>query len=111
LIIYDPSDDANATRGSVCDELTESIDLTATFIEAAGGTVPDHIVEGKSLMPFLHNQTPVQWRDYAVSEYDYSATPQAVKLNVEPRDARLFMIALMEGSDQCCLIWRTTRMS
>ena len=35
----------------------------------------------------------MQWRDYAVSEYDYSATPQAMKLNLEPRDARLFMIA------------------
>ena len=93
LIIYDPSDSANATRGSVCDELVESIDLTATFIETAGGAVPDHIVEGKSLIPFLHNHTPVQWRDYAVSEYDYSATPQAMKLNLEPRDARLFMVA------------------
>ena len=93
LIIYDPSDSANATRGTVCDELVESIDLTATFIETAGGAVPDHIVEGKSLIPFLHNLTPVQWRDYAVSEYDYSATPQAMKLNLEPRDARLFMIA------------------
>ncbi len=93
LIIYDPSDSANATRGTVCDELVESIDLTATFIETAGGAVPDHIVEGKSLIPFLHNHTPVQWRDYAVSEYDYSATPQAMKLNLEPRDARLFMVA------------------
>ena len=93
LIIYDPSDAANATRGSVCDELVESIDLTATFIEAAGGSVPDHIVEGKSLMPFLHNAKPDTWRDYAVSEFDYSATMQAAKLELQPRDARLFMIA------------------
>ena len=93
LIIYDPSDNANATRGTVCDELVESIDLTATFIETAGGVVPGHIVEGKSLLPFLHKQTPVQWRDYVISEYDYSATPQSVKLNVPVRDARLFMSA------------------
>ena len=47
LIIYDPSAEADSTRGRVCDELVESIDLAATFIEAAGGAVPDHIVEGR----------------------------------------------------------------
>lgn len=93
LIIYDPSDDANATRGSVCDEIVESIDLTATFIEVAGGTVPEHIVEGKSLLPFLYQRKPDCWREYAISEFDYGATPQAMKLGLQPRDARLFMIA------------------
>ena len=58
LIIYDPSSEADATRGTVCDELVESIDLAATFIEVAGGDVPDHIVEGRSLLPFIHGQTP-----------------------------------------------------
>jgi arylsulfatase A-like enzyme len=93
LIIYDPSEDADATRGTVCDELVESIDCAATFIEAAGGEVPDHIVEGRSLMPFLHGATPNGWRDFAISEYDYSITPAATKLGLEPRDCRLFMVA------------------
>ncbi len=93
LIIYDPSAEADSTRGTVCDELVESIDLAATFISCAGGDVPDHVVEGKSLLPFLHGDTPEQWRDYAISEYDYSATPMAVKLGLEPYQARLFMVA------------------
>jgi arylsulfatase A-like enzyme len=93
LIVYDPSPEADAARGTVCDELVESIDLAATFIEAAGGEVPQHIVEGRSLAPFLRGEKPGNWRDFVVSEYDYSATPMAVKLGVEPRDARLFMIA------------------
>jgi len=93
LIIYDPCSSADSTRGSVCDELVESIDLAATFIETAGGEVPDHIVEGKSLLPFLHNRTPESWREYAVSEFDYSATMQAAKLGIKPEQARLFMIA------------------
>jgi len=94
LIIYDPSNDANATRGTVCDELVESIDLTATFIETAGGTIPDHVVEGKSLRPFLYGEVPpADWREFVVSEFDYSATMQAAKLDLQPRDARLFMIA------------------
>ncbi len=92
LIIYDPSPQADATRGTTCDALVESIDLPATFIEVAGGRVPDHIVEGRSLLPFLRGKTPENWRDYAISEYDYSTSPMAAELNVTPRDARLFMI-------------------
>jgi arylsulfatase A-like enzyme len=93
LIVYDPSPDGDPTRGTVCDELVESIDLSATFIEAAGGEVPRHIVEGRSLMPYLRGETPANWRSFAVSEYDYSATPICKRLGLEPRDARLFMIA------------------
>lgn len=91
LIIYDPREHADSTRGSCCDVLVESIDLSATFVEAAGGKVPDHIIEGRSLMPFLIGEKP-EWREFAISEFDYSVTPQAVKLGLEPRDARLFMV-------------------
>ena len=91
LIIYDPRAAANTTRGTACDALVESIDLAATFVDAAGGHVPDHILEGKSLMPWLNGETP-KWRKFVISEYDYSATPQAANLGVEPRDARLFMV-------------------
>lgn len=91
MIIYDPRAEADTTRGTTCDALVESIDLTATFIEAAGGKVPRHIVEGRSLVPWLHGKTP-DWRSYVISEYDYSSTPQCVKLGLEPRDARLFMV-------------------
>ena len=93
LIIYDPSPEANTTRGTVCDELVESIDLAATFIEMAGGEIPDHIVEGYSLVPFLQGKTVLNWREYAISEFDYSPTPMAVTLKVKPKDARIFMVA------------------
>ena len=45
--------DADATRGTVCDALVESIDLVPTFVEIAGGTPRDEWLEGRSLMPFL----------------------------------------------------------
>lgn len=93
LIIYDPSKAADATRGTTCDALIESIDITATCIAAQGGEVPRHIVEGRSLLPFLHGETPDKWRDFAVSEYDYSATSMAKNLNLAPTDARIFMVA------------------
>ena len=91
LIVFDPRRQADATRGTVCGALVESIDLAATFVEAAGGTVPDHIIEGRSLMPWIRGETP-PWRDFVISEYDYSATPQCVELGLKPRDARLFMV-------------------
>jgi arylsulfatase A-like enzyme len=91
MIIYDPRASADPARGTVCDALVESIDLAPTFVEAAGGKIADHILEGRSLAPWLRGETP-EWREFAISEYDYSATPQAVRLGLEPRDARLFMV-------------------
>ena len=91
MIVYDPRAQADGTRGSTCDALVESIDLAATFVEAAGGLVPDHIIEGRSLLPWLRGETP-DWRRYAISEFDYSVTPQCTKLGLSQRDARLFMV-------------------
>ncbi len=92
LIIYDPRREADATRGTTCDALVESIDLAATFVEAGGGKVPGHIIEGRSLMPWLNGQTPDEWRDFVISEYDYSVTPMRTALGVSADDARLFMV-------------------
>ncbi|MGC1503759.1 MAG: sulfatase-like hydrolase/transferase [Sulfitobacter sp.] len=91
MIVFDPRKEADSTRGTTSDALVESIDLAATFVDAAGGQVPDHIIEGRSLLPWLRGETP-DWREFAISEYDYSATPQAEKLGLAPRDARLFMV-------------------
>ncbi|MGB0960524.1 MAG: sulfatase-like hydrolase/transferase [Halocynthiibacter sp.] len=93
LIIYDPSPAADATRGTVSDALVEQIDLTATFIDFAGSEVPDHIIEGRSLRPYLAGTPHPNPREYVISEYDYSATPMRAKLNVDVKDARLFMVA------------------
>ena len=57
LIIYDPRESADTTRGTTCDALVESLDLAATFVELAGGKVPEHIIEGRSLLPWLRGET------------------------------------------------------
>ena len=90
LIIHDPR--AEATRGTTCDALVEAIDLAATFVEAAGGAVPEHIIEGRSLLPFLRGEEPESWREVVISEYDYSVTPMREVLGLSSRDARLFMV-------------------
>lgn len=92
LIIHDPSPDADTTRGTTCAELVEAIDLTATFIELAGGEVPTHIVEGRSLLPFLYGEHPANWRSFAVSEYSYAHQPVRMRLGVTQKDARMFMV-------------------
>ena len=93
LIIYDPSPQADATRGTVCDALVESIDLAPTFVDLAGGTPATHILEGESLVPILHGQQRTTARDFVICEYDYSATPIAHINNIAVRDAVMFMVA------------------
>ena len=73
MIIVDPSVAADKTRGTRSDALVEAIDLIPTFIEASGGTVEQQRLEGRSLMPLIHDgQTPDDWREAAFSELDYS---------------------------------------
>lgn len=93
LIIYDPSPEADATRGAVSDALVESIDLAPTFVEVAGGEVASHILEGCSLLPVLRGQQKEVPRDVVICEYDYSASPIADALNTSVRDAVMFMVA------------------
>ena len=95
LIIYDPSPAADKTRGGTCDEMVEAIDLLPTFLDVAGGdpVQQTHRLEGRSLLRLLHGAQSGSWRRFTISEYDYGMMPAAPKLGVEPRDARLFMIA------------------
>jgi arylsulfatase A-like enzyme len=92
LIVYDPDPAADATRGSVNDELVEAIDLAPTFIEALGGQAPDHILEGRSLLPLLRGSPVSSWRDVAVSELDYSFRAARAELQAAPDRARAWML-------------------
>ncbi|MCA0872934.1 sulfatase-like hydrolase/transferase [Seohaeicola saemankumensis] len=93
LIIYDPSTEADATRGTVSDALVESIDLAPTFVEVAGGTPAYHMLEGESLLPILHGQATETRRGHVICEYDFSATPVAHLHDIGVRDAVMFMVA------------------
>jgi arylsulfatase A-like enzyme len=92
LIVIDPSATADATRGTVSDALVEAIDLAPTFIEYFGGKPPDHILEGRSLMPLLRGETPVDWRKVVFSEYDYSMQDVRLTLGQPIEQCRLFMV-------------------
>jgi arylsulfatase A-like enzyme len=92
LIVIDPSDAGDGTRGTVCDALVEAIDLAPTFIEYFGSKPPDHILEGSSLMPLLRGERPANWRKVVFSEYDYCMQDVRLKLNQPIEQCRLFMV-------------------
>lgn len=91
LIVYDPRNTADKTRGSALDHLVEGIDLTPTFMEFFGAAAKPHIVEGRSLQPLIHGHKG-DWRTFAVSEYDYATRDARRALGIDQKDARLTMI-------------------
>ena len=93
LIIYDPSSEADATRGTVSDALVEAIDLAPTFLDVACGDPAPHILEGTSLLPILHAETNETARDVVICEYDYGHSPIATKLGTSIDDSVMFMVA------------------
>ncbi|MTI17486.1 phosphonate monoester hydrolase [Rhodobacteraceae bacterium RKSG542] len=92
LIIVDPRSEADASRGSSCDELIEGIDLAPTFVEFFGGTVKPNVLEGRSLLPLLEASEQVKWREFVISEYDYSMRRARLDLDLPVSDCRLAMI-------------------
>lgn len=92
MIVYDPSSEADATRGTTSDALVEMIDLAPTFLDYCGGKAKSHILEGRSLLPLLHNAPGAPWRRYAISEYDYGRDLARLKLDLPLADCRLYMV-------------------
>lgn len=92
LIICDPDPSMDNSRGTVCDELVEAVDLLPTFIEYCGGRVPEHILDGRSLMPFLRGE-PGELRKAAISEYDYSTQTFHEETGRTPLESRCYMVA------------------
>ncbi len=93
MIIVDPDGAADATRGQTREDLVEMIDLAPTFIEAVGGSVPGHQLEGRSLMPLLRGDRPKDWRRYVISEYDFSYRLARIDYKIPIRDCHLTMVA------------------
>jgi arylsulfatase A-like enzyme len=93
LIIVNPNSTADETRGGVCPQMVEAVDLLPTFVEYAGAGICHERVEGCSLMPLLRSgSAPANWRSYAVSEIDYSDRGARNLLDLPPYDCRALMI-------------------
>jgi arylsulfatase A-like enzyme len=92
LIIFDPDPAADATRGQVENGLVEAIDLAPTFVEVFGGDAPDHVLEGRSLLPLLRQGGTAARRDVVVSELDYAFRPARAELGIAPDRAHAWML-------------------
>jgi arylsulfatase A-like enzyme len=92
LIIYDPRPEADPMRGTSSSALVEAIDLVPTFLEATGAPSAYHRLEGCSLQPLLHGETPEDWRDAVFSEIDYAFYAARETLGAGASDARGYMI-------------------
>ena len=91
LIIYDPTEAADEARGTDCNALVEGIDLFPTFLEATGATIPEHRLEGESLMPILSGRSKDTKRKAAFSEMDYAfiETREALGLPIDRAMGRM----------------------
>jgi arylsulfatase A-like enzyme len=70
LIVRDPREAANPTRGALLDAFTESVDVMPTILDWLGGTIP-RACDGVSLLALLDGATPAGWRDARTYEYDF----------------------------------------
>lgn len=56
--------------GSTIDENILNIDMAPTFLDIAGGSMPDnHTVDGRSFLPVLQNGSADDWRETFVYQY------------------------------------------
>ena len=109
LLIYDPSAEADQTRGTVETRFAELIDLLPTFIDTAKGDLAEHnhLLEGRSLRPLLRGERELLWRQHVICEMDFTVRDFGRILNIPVEKPRGFMIrndrwkyATFEGEDR-----------
>ena len=92
MIIYDPREAANKTRGKKEKRFIEAIDLLPTFLDAVECPESKHRLEGNSLMPIINGHKINKWKDAVFSEIDYSFNQARRILKLGASDARGYMI-------------------
>ena len=70
MIVRDPRAEADGARGRIVDRFTETVDCLPTILDWLGAPIPRQ-VDGRSLLPFCHGQTPEDWRTEVHYEFDY----------------------------------------
>jgi arylsulfatase A-like enzyme len=81
LVIRDPSPEAAVSRGRIVEQFTETIDVMPTILEWVGADIP-RACDGRSLRPFLHGDTPAEWRTEVHYEYDFRTSYNDVQERV-----------------------------
>lgn len=92
FIVADPRRAADATRGTVETRFVESVDVVPTLLETLGVPLPAHRLEGRSLLPLLHGESPADWRDSTYSELDYSFREARLRLGKGLHECRAYSL-------------------
>ncbi|HVL74703.1 MAG TPA: alkaline phosphatase family protein [Noviherbaspirillum sp.] len=93
-LVYDPSEKADLTRGSVSRQLVEAIDTVPTILDALECGIPAHRVEGRSLLALTRasDVAGAAWRDAVFSELDYSYRLARRLLGRDVDECRAWMV-------------------
>ena len=95
LIVYDPSPQADATRGTAHDSPGQRGRRGPDGAGCAGAAAADHRVEGRSLLDLTRaaaRDGAGAWRDAVVSELDYAYRGARVALGRHPGECRAWMV-------------------
>ena len=91
FLLYDPSPEADATRGSTDDRFVEAIDCVPTILDALCLEPQPHVLEGRSLLP-LTRGVATGWRSNVISELDWTFRGARRRLGLPTGQHRAFMI-------------------
>jgi arylsulfatase A-like enzyme len=92
-IVYDPAPEADATRGRSDARFVEAIDTVPTVLDALAMPIPDHRIEGRSLLALTRSAgTQPPWRDAVYSELDYGYRQARQILGRGPDACRGWMV-------------------
>jgi arylsulfatase A-like enzyme len=94
-LVYDPSQAADGTRSMASKHLVEAIDTVPTILDALGQAIPDHRLEGRSLLALTRSgegMTNIPWRDAVFSELDYSYRQARHILGRQTDECRAWMV-------------------
>jgi arylsulfatase A-like enzyme len=75
----------------VDERFVECVDVVPTILDALEVPIPGHRIEGRSLLPLLHGESPA-WRDFVYSELDYGFKGARLTLGRTPQESRAFSI-------------------
>lgn len=92
FIVYDPSPEADAARGTSEARFVSAIDVVPTVLDALGLAPHRERVEGVSLLPLTRGAAPAEWREFVVSELDYSYRGARLTLGRQPHECRGWMV-------------------
>jgi arylsulfatase A-like enzyme len=99
LMVFDPRQQADATRGQRLDSLVQAIDVAPTILEALGIRPEDDGLQGLSLLDEIHatdesagGQRTHNVRECVISEIDYSFRRVRLTLKRQPGECRGWMV-------------------